>query len=74
MRNWVVSITEEERMELERIVIDGDSGAALEFLEKVVRKRIEESRKKSGCYQDASKPVGDISRPISKHKKLGSGS
>ncbi|MEJ5186662.1 MAG: hypothetical protein WHT46_06240 [Candidatus Geothermincolales bacterium] len=74
MRNWVISITEEERMELERIVIDGDAPAALDFLEKVIRKRMNESLKKSGCYQDASKPVGDISRPIAKHKRLGSAS
>jgi hypothetical protein len=73
MKNWVISITEEERMELERIVIDGDSPAALAFLEKVIRKRICDSMRRNGCYQDASKPAGDIPRPISVHKRLGGG-
>ncbi len=72
MKNWVISITEEERMELERIVIDGDGSAALEFLDKTIRRRIQESSKKGGCYQDSSKPVSEIPRPISRHRQLGS--
>lgn len=72
MKNWVITISDNERMELERIVIDGDAASALDFLDRVIRHRINESTKKGGCYQDASKPVSEIPRPISRHRKLGS--
>ena len=35
-RTWAVSFGETERMDLERIVMDSDTGSALEFLKKVI--------------------------------------
>jgi hypothetical protein len=58
-------------MELERIVVDKDQEAALAFLQKVIYPKVKESEKPGSCFHDSSKPVGELERPVSDHKKLG---
>lgn len=70
-RTWGLSIDEAERMELERIVLDEDSEAALDFVNKVVYPKIKESEKPGACFHDVDKPIDDVGRPIDRHKKLG---
>jgi hypothetical protein len=71
-KTWGVSITEAERIELERIITDGDRDCALEFLSRVVYEKVKSSEKCKGCLHDTERPVDEISRPIRKHKGLGS--
>ena len=72
MTTWAVSFGENERMELERIMLDSDPEAALEFLDKVIYPKVKESEKPGSCFHDTSKPVEHLDRPVDKHKKLGS--
>ncbi len=58
-------------MELERIVLDGDSEAALLFLRRVIYPKVKESEKPGSCFHDPSKPVEQLERPVDRHKKLG---
>ncbi len=71
MRTWGISFGEKERMELERIIVDGDQEAALSFLSKVIYPRVKESEKPGSCFHDTSKPVEKLDRPVDLHKKLG---
>jgi hypothetical protein len=59
-------------MELERIVVDRDEGAALAFLREVIYPKVKESEKPGSCFHETGKPVEQLERPVSKHKKLGS--
>jgi hypothetical protein len=70
---WAVSFGENERMELERIVVDEDREAALRFLLEVVYPSIKESEKSGSCFHDVDKPVDGLERPVKRHKNLGSG-
>jgi len=45
----VISLDQREMMELERIVIDGDSKEALSFLKKVIKKKMDQSSVSMGC-------------------------
>ena len=40
-----VTLTEAERLELERIVVDGDAPAALQFLKRAVHAKIERAER-----------------------------
>lgn len=71
MRTWGVSFGEKERMELERIIMDGDRDAALAFLQDVIYAKVKESEKPGSCFHDTGKPVDRLERPVDKHKKLG---
>lgn len=71
-RSWGLSFGEVERMELERIMMDEDRDAALEFLGNVVYPRVKEAEKPGSCLHDTSKAVDDVGRPIGKHKRIGS--
>lgn len=71
-RTWGISFGESERMELERIVVDEDERAALDFVRKVIYAKVRESEKPGSCFHDVSKPVEDVGRPVDRHKKLGS--
>lgn len=70
-KTWAVSFGEDERIELERIMMDEDTGAAMGFLRDVVYAKVRESEKPGSCFHDVSKPVDDLSRPVDRHKKLG---
>ncbi|MBN2028022.1 MAG: hypothetical protein JW854_14830 [Actinobacteria bacterium] len=70
-KTWGLSFGETERMELERIVMDGDAGAALLFVREVIYPKVKESEKPGSCFHETSKPVDKLDRPVSKHKKLG---
>jgi hypothetical protein len=70
-RTWAVSFGENERMELERIMVDEDDGSAMEFLRKVIYPKVKESEKPGACFHDVEKPVEDLDRPVDRHKKLG---
>ncbi len=70
-RTWGLSFGEEERMELERVVMDGDAGGALDFVLKVIYPKVKESEKPGSCYHDTSKPVDHMDRSVDRHKKLG---
>jgi hypothetical protein len=72
LKTWGLSFGETERMELERIVLDRDSESALVFLQKVIYPKVKESEKPGSCFHETSKPVEQLERPISEHKKLGS--
>jgi hypothetical protein len=67
-----MSIDENERMELERIVMDADSEAALEFIRKVIYAKVKESEKPGSCFHDVAKPIDEVPRTVRKHKRLGS--
>jgi hypothetical protein len=71
-KTWGLSFGENERIELERIVMDQDSEAALAFLKKVIYPKVKESEKPGSCFHETSKPVEQLERPVSTHKKLGS--
>ncbi len=71
MKTWGLSFGENERMALERIVVDGDQEAALAFLQKVIYPKVKESEKPGSCFHDTAKPVERLERPVSEHKKLG---
>ena len=70
-RTWGLSFGEAERMELERVVMDGDGDAALDFVRKVIYPKVKESEKPGGCFHDTDKPVERLGRPVDRHKKLG---
>lgn len=70
-KRWAVSFGENERMELERIIIDEDSPAAMAFLRDIIYPKVKESEKPGSCFHDVSKPVEDVGRPVDRHKKLG---
>ncbi len=72
MKSWGLSIGENERMELERIVLDKDEQSALVFLQKVIYPKVKESEKPGSCFHETSNPVEQLERPVSEHKKLGS--
>jgi hypothetical protein len=71
-RTWGLSFGESERVELERIVMDKDAEAAMVFLRKVIYPKIKESEKPGSCFHETSKPVEQLERPVSQHKKMGS--
>lgn len=71
-KTWGISFGETERMELERIVLDEDAAAALEFVRGVIYAKVRESEKPGSCFHDVAKPVEDVGRPVDRHKKLGS--
>ncbi|OFW58557.1 MAG: hypothetical protein A2W01_11025 [Candidatus Solincola sediminis] len=71
-RSWGLSIGESERIDLERIVMDKDQEAALVFLKDVIYPKIKEAEKPGSCFHETSKPVEQLERPVSRHKKLGS--
>ncbi len=70
-RRWAVSFGEKERMNLERIMMDEDPDAALEFMRNVIYPTIKEAEKPRSCFHDAEKPVTELSRPVGKHRNLG---
>ncbi len=70
-KRWAVSFGENERMELERIIVDEDSPAAMAFLRDIIYPKVKESEKPGSCFHDVSKPVEDVGRPVDRHKKLG---
>lgn len=70
-RTWGLSFGENERMELERIIMDKDHESALVFLQEVIYPKIKESEKPGSCFHETSKPVEKLERPVSKHKKMG---
>jgi hypothetical protein len=71
-KTWGLSFGENERMELERIVMDKDAEAAMAFLQNVIYPKIKESEKPGSCFHETSKPVEQLERPVSQHKKMGS--
>ena len=71
-RRWGISIDENERMELERIVLDEDAPSALRFVREVIHPKVKESEKPGSCFHDVAKPVEGLGRPVDRHKKLGS--
>lgn len=71
-RKWGISIDENERMELERIVLDEDAPSALDFVRGVIYSKVRESEKPGSCFHDVAKPVDGLGRPVDRHKKLGS--
>ncbi|MEW6554893.1 MAG: hypothetical protein AB1384_11475 [Actinomycetota bacterium] len=70
-KTWGLSFGEAERMELERIVMDGDPDGALAFLREVIYAQVKESEKPGSCFHDTAKPVEQLDRPVDKHKKMG---
>ncbi|MBU1671660.1 MAG: hypothetical protein KKF41_00780 [Actinobacteria bacterium] len=68
---WAVSFGENERMELERIMMDGDTEAAMEFLRGVIYPKVKESEKPGSCFHDVDKTVEGTPRPVDRHKRLG---
>jgi hypothetical protein len=71
LKTWGLSFGENERMDLERIVMDKDAESALAFLQEVIYPKIKESEKPGSCFHETSKPVNQLERPVSEHKKLG---
>ena len=67
-----MSFGEGERIELERVVTDGDREGALEFLKTVIYPAVKGSEKSGGCLQETTAPVEELPRAVDKHKKLGS--
>jgi len=70
-RVWAVSFGENERMALERVVMDDDRAAALEFVKNVIYPKVKEAEKPGACFHDVDKPVDEVGRQVSKHKRLG---
>jgi len=70
-RTWGLSMNEEERMELERVIMDEDSEGALEFLRRVIYTKVRESEKAGSCFHEVDKTVEELPRSIRKHKGLG---
>ncbi|HEY5493117.1 MAG TPA: hypothetical protein VIK15_00865 [Candidatus Anoxymicrobiaceae bacterium] len=70
-RVWAVSFGENERMELERVIMDDDAEAALGFVKKVIYPKVKEAEKPGSCFHDVEKPVDEVGRQVSKHKRLG---
>ena len=70
-RVWAVSFGENERMALERVVMDDDRAAALEFVKNVIYPKVKEAEKPGACFHDVEKPVDEVGRQVSKHKRLG---
>lgn len=70
-KTWAISFGENERMELERIIMDEDAEAAARFLREVIYARVKEYEKPGSCFHDTTKPVDGVSRPVDRHKKLG---
>ncbi|MBN1288479.1 MAG: hypothetical protein JXA49_02440 [Actinobacteria bacterium] len=71
-RKWAVSFGENERLELEKIILDEDADAALAFLRDVVYVAVKGLEKTGSCYHNVEKPVEGLGRPVRKHKNLGS--
>ncbi len=71
-KTWAVSFQERERMELERIILDGDERSALDFLKQVIYPQVKESEKPGSCFHDPSIPVDKLDRTVERQKKLGS--
>jgi hypothetical protein len=71
LKTWGLSFGESERMDLERIVMDKDAQSALVFLQEVIYPKVKESEKPGSCFHETSKPVEQLERPVSDHKKLG---
>lgn len=72
MRKWGISFGESERIELERVILDEDRDGAFDFLRKVVYPKVKETEKPGVCFQNVEKSVDEVSRPVKKHKNLGS--
>jgi hypothetical protein len=70
-RIWTASFTESERMDLERVVLDDDAAAALEFVKNVIYPGVKDSEKPGACFADVDKPVDKIGRQVNRHKRLG---
>lgn len=70
-RVWAVTFGESERMELERIMMDDDEGVALDFIRRVIYPQVKEAEKPGACFQDVDKPVDELGREVSRHKRLG---
>jgi hypothetical protein len=70
-RTWGVSFGESERMELERVIMDDDQQAALDFIKKVIYPKVKEAEKPGSCFHDVAKPVDGVSREVNRHKRLG---
>jgi hypothetical protein len=70
-RTWAVSFGEKDRMDLERIMMDEDPDSALRFVSEVIYPKVKEAEKPGACFHDVDKPVSDLKRPVSRHKKLG---
>ena len=70
-RTWAVSFGENERMELERVIMDEDPQAAYEFIKKVIYPKVKEAEKPGSCFLDVDKPVDEVGREVNKHKRLG---
>lgn len=70
-RVWAVSFGESERMELERVMMDDDQAAALDFVKKVIYPRVKDAEKPGSCFHDVEKPVDEVGRQVSRHKRLG---
>jgi hypothetical protein len=70
-RVWAVSFGENERMELERVIMDDDAEAALVFVKTVIYPKVKEAEKPGSCFHDVAKPVDEVGRQVSRHKRLG---
>jgi hypothetical protein len=70
-RTWAVSFGEAERMELERVMMDEDTEAALGFIRNVIYPKVKEAEKPGSCFHDVDKPVDEVGREVSRHKRLG---
>jgi hypothetical protein len=70
-RTWAVSFGENERMELERVIMDDDQQAALDFIKKVIYPKVKEAEKPGSCFHDVAKPVDGVGREVNRHKRLG---
>jgi hypothetical protein len=70
-RVWAATFGEAERMELERVILDDDPRAALEFVKKVIYPKVKDSEKPGACFHDVEKPVDGLGREVSRHKRLG---
>ncbi|MDY6794149.1 MAG: hypothetical protein SWK76_02525 [Actinomycetota bacterium] len=71
MKTWGLSFGENERMELERVVMDDDPEAALAFVKEVIYPKVKESEKPGSCFHDTTKPVDELERTVDRHKKFG---
>ena len=71
MKTWGLSFGENERMELERVVMDDDHEAALAFVKEVIYPKVKEAEKPGSCFHDTTKPVDELERTVDRHKKFG---
>lgn len=70
-KTWAVSFGENERIELEKIVLDEDASSALEFITSIVYPKVKESEKPGACFHEVTKPVDRVGRPIKKFRGSG---